>query len=118
MALSRLAREFAAEINNHDWSDAPFRADRAGHKREDDRPERRYEPLTEKQTEIVRMNVMWVVGQVLLHADSNIDPHEFAAACGVNPFTSHGAKSGAITAGFRSIDGRYCRPGTNEVDPE
>jgi hypothetical protein len=31
MGLSRPARELAAEINHHDWSDAPFRADRAGH---------------------------------------------------------------------------------------
>lgn len=36
MALSRLAREFAAEINYHDWSDAPFRLDRAGHQRDHD----------------------------------------------------------------------------------
>jgi hypothetical protein len=33
MALSRLAEAFAAEICNHDWSDAPWRADRAGHDR-------------------------------------------------------------------------------------
>ena len=26
MALSRPAAAFAAEIRNHDWSDAPFRA--------------------------------------------------------------------------------------------
>ncbi|GAA3081775.1 hypothetical protein GCM10017600_75110 [Streptosporangium carneum] len=34
MALGRLAREFAAEIANHDWSDATERLDRAGHKRD------------------------------------------------------------------------------------
>ena len=28
--LSRLAQEFADEIANHDWSDAPYRLDRAG----------------------------------------------------------------------------------------
>lgn len=40
MALSRLAQEFAAEIANHDWSDAPYRTDRAGHQNSDDRPSR------------------------------------------------------------------------------
>ena len=35
--LSRRALEFAAEISSHDWSDAPYRLDRAGHQRSKDR---------------------------------------------------------------------------------
>ena len=34
--LSHIATAFADEISNHDWSDAPYRLDRAGHHREDD----------------------------------------------------------------------------------
>lgn len=29
--------QHGSEINNHDWSDAPYRVDRAGHRREHDR---------------------------------------------------------------------------------
>ena len=114
MALSRLAQEFAAEIRNHDWSDAPYRADRAGHKREFD-TNAKPETLTKVQTETVQMNVMWVAAQVLGHADPNFDEHEFAEACGVNPYDSRGRKSGTITAGLRKINGRYCQPGTWDV---
>lgn len=115
MALSRLAREFAAEIRNHDWSDAPYRTDRAGHRREDDRLDRRSEQLSRVETDRVRMNVMWVAAQVLGHADPNFDEHEFAEAAGVDPYDSRGRKSGTITAGLRKVDGRYCRPGTWDV---
>lgn len=118
MALSRLAAEFAAEIANHDWSDAPYRMDRAGHQREDDRPGRLAPQLEPSQTDNIRMNVMWVALQVLTYEDPNIDPYEFATACGVNVFTSRGAKSKAITEGLRRVDGRICRPGTRDVDGE
>lgn len=117
MALSRLAQEFAAEIRNHDWSDAPYRTDRAGHNRalDTNRGER---ILTGPESDAVRMNVMWVAAQVLGHADLNFDEHEFAVACGVNARDSRGGKSGTITAGLRKVNGRYCRPGTWEVDED
>ncbi|MDP9866633.1 MULTISPECIES: hypothetical protein [Streptosporangium] len=83
MALSRLAREFAAEIANHDWSDATERLDRAGHRREWDSKVSGEPPLTVKETRCVKTNVMWVTAQVLGHADPNFDIHEFARLCGV-----------------------------------
>lgn len=117
MALSRLAREFAAEIREQDWSDAPYRADRAGHRREYD-TNRGSTVLTPAQTDIVRMNVMWVVAQVLGHADPNFNEYEFADACGVNIYTRSGRKDGSIAAGLRrTADGRYHRPGTASPDP-
>ena len=115
MALSRVAQEFAAEIRNHDWSDAPYRTDRAGHSREDDRPSQRSEQLSPAETDRIRMNVMWIAAQVLGHADPNFDEHEFAEAAGVNPYTSQGRKSGAITMGLRKVGDQYCRPGTRDV---
>jgi hypothetical protein len=105
MALSRLAAEFAAEIRNHDWSDAPYRVDRAGHNRQTD-TNRGAEVLSDHQTNRVRANAMWVTAQVLGHADPNFDPIEFAAACGVS------LSAGGIHAGLRTRDGRYARPGT------
>ncbi len=103
--LSRLAREFAAEIRNHDWSDAHERLDRAGHRREHDRASAVKETLSPDQTDRVRTNVMWVTAQVLKHADPNLDLHEYAAACGVPPSITHrrsdGKPSGAIDAGIR-----------------
>lgn len=114
MALSRLAREFAAEINNHDWSDAPYRADRAGHRHDDDPNSHSVPQLDRRQTDIVRMNVMWVTAQVLLHADPNLDPFEYAEACGVDTSTPSGRpRSGVITAGLRwdPEKGQYDRPG-------
>lgn len=110
MALSRLAREFAAEIANHDWSDAPYRADRAGHDRTKDHSN--CKQLSPGETSIVRMNAMWVTAQVLGHADPNFNEYEFAKACGVETRTIHGRLNGGISAGLRQIDGRYCRPGT------
>jgi hypothetical protein len=117
MALSRLAREFAAEIRQHDWSDAPWRLDRAGHNR-------RYDSncgtqvLSPTETAAVRTNAMWVVAQVLGHADPNFDRYEFAEACGVRTLTNSGRKDGYITAGLRIHDGRYHRPGTYEPGDE
>jgi hypothetical protein len=103
--LSRLAREFAAEIASHDWSDAPYRLDRAGHKRETDSPSKLSDDvLTARQADAVRTNVMWVTAQVLLHADPNLDLHEYAEACGVPRRITHntnGRPSGSITAGIR-----------------
>lgn len=105
MALSRLAREFAAEIANHDWSDAPYRCDRAGHDR----------TMDHSTCEQLRMNVMWVTAQMLGNADPNFDEYEFAEACGVNTTTKYGRRNGSIQAGLRiTSDGHYCRPGTWE----
>jgi hypothetical protein len=113
MALSRLAEAFAAEIRNHDWSDAPWRADRAGHDRSKDSNSYGVPQLTRDQTDTVRLNVMWVTAQVLGYLDPNLDVYEFAEAAGVNTLTARGERSGHIHYGLRHIaDGRYCRPGT------
>lgn len=111
MPLSRLAQQMADEIRQHDWSDAPYRADRAGHNRADDKqPSPQLEPT---QTDIVRMNVMWVTAQVLAYNDPNLDVYEYAEACGVNTTTRAGRRNGGIEAGLRKFtDGSYARPGT------
>lgn len=114
--LSRLAQEFAAEIAQHDWSDAPYRLDRAGHQRASDSKSRASdETLSSTETESVLTNVMWVTAQVLAHRDPNFDVHEYAAACGVPPrirLRNNGAPSGAMTAGLRfQVDGRIAPPG-------
>jgi hypothetical protein len=117
MALSRLAREFAAEINYHDWSDAPYRLDRAGHQRDHDGQRATAQQLSPEQADRVRTNVMWVAAQVLAHADPNFDVFEFAEWCGVDTRTSAGrARSGHIPAGLRynAETGAVDRPG----DPE
>ncbi|MGC9544044.1 hypothetical protein [Streptomyces sp. UG1] len=120
MALSRLAREFAAEISNHDWSDAPYRRDRAGHSRASDSLSKRSEKvLSDQETDRLRTNVMWVAAQVLGYSDPNFDVYEFAEACGVNTRNSRGGKDGTIDAGLRKDPyGRYMRPGTWEFDPQ
>jgi hypothetical protein len=115
MALSRLAQEFAAEISNHDWSDAPYRFDRAGHDRTVDG--NRGDQLKPHEANAVRMNVMAVTAQVLGYQDPNFDEYEFAEACGVDTRTASGRpKSGTIRAGLRILNGRYCRPGTWDID--
>lgn len=121
MALSRVAAQHAAEIKMQDWSDAPFRADKAGHNRDDDGRSRSGTVLTPEQTDRVRMNVMWVTAQVLAYNDPNFNVHEFAGACGVNVRNKDGRLSGGITHGLRfTTDGRFHRPGTYspaEVEP-
>jgi hypothetical protein len=118
MALSRLAQEMAAEIRQHDWSDAPWRADRAGHNYDTDsnRGQHRFGP---GETSTIRLNVMWVTAQVLGHADPNFNVFEYAEACGVNTLTQYGRKNGGITSGLRidhtdPTNPRYCYPGTWE----
>lgn len=104
--LSRLAREFAAEISSHDWSDAPYRLDRAGHQRHWD-SRATEEQLEPHETENVLINVMWVTAQVLRNLDPNLDVHEFAEACGVprwRRLNSNGKPSGVITHGLRWND--------------
>jgi hypothetical protein len=116
MALSRLAREFAAEIKNHDWSDAPYRRDRAGHRREHDHGWEDKPHLSEFETECVRTNVMWVAAQVLNYSDPNLDVYEFAEACGINTMTANGRRrSGHIGHGLRYnrglLDDELAAPG-------
>lgn len=106
MPLSRLARELAAEIAQHDWSDAPFRADRAGHSRVHD-TNAGPEQLTPAQTEIVRLNVIWVTGQVLAFSDPNFDIVEYAEAAG-----DLGTNPGWLKAGLRRVGKEYDVPGT------
>lgn len=104
--LSRLAREFAAEISSHDWSDAPYRLDRAGHDRRTD-SRASDEVLSVEDTDRLRTNVTWVVAQVLKHEDPNLDLFEFAAACGVPRSISRrsdGSPSGVIKHGLRWDD--------------
>lgn len=107
MRLSRLASEMAAEIASHDWSDSPWRMDRAGHQRRRDSSSKNIEPLTPDQTAYVRTNVMFVTAQVLKHLDPNLDLHEYADACGVPRsviYRKDGSPSGAITYGLRWKD--------------
>jgi hypothetical protein len=110
MALGELAQLFAAEIKQHDWSDANIRADRAGHRSEDEpwvKPS-----LYSEQAERVRLNVLWVVAQVLGYAfDPNLDIKEFAEACGHSGIGRE-ATLGWLENGLRRDDGRWCRPGT------
>ena len=111
--LSRIATAFAAEISNHDWSDAPYRLDRAGHHREDD-SNRGSQVLDPTQTACVQGNVVFVTAQVLKYLDPNLDLHEFAEACGLLRTMTHnrdGRPSGGITAGLRRIDGVVAAPG-------
>jgi hypothetical protein len=109
VALSRLAQEFAAEIKQHGWSDAPYRADRAGHDRARD-SKRSAEELAPEETEKVLLNVMWVTAQVLGHADANFDVVEFAGACGVD--TTKWSRLTLENGLRKSLDGRYDKPGT------
>ncbi|MFP1663553.1 hypothetical protein ACLCDR_19150 [Streptomyces cavourensis] len=118
MPLSRLAQELAAEIAQHDWQDAPYRMDRAGHSRVNDSDAKRSKNvLSEEDTDRVRTNVMWVVAQTLGYSDPNFDVYEFAEACGVNTRTKQGAKDGSIASGLRTWHGQYARPGTWTFDP-
>jgi hypothetical protein len=110
--LSRIASQHAAEIRNHDWSDAPWRADRAGHDRKADSKASSHEPLNARETDTVRLNAMWVTAQVLAYNDPNFDVVEFAAECGCK------LDEGGLRAGLRSRDGKFQRPGTWEFDPE
>ncbi len=115
MALSKIARDFAREISNHHWSDAPYRRDRAGHNRDSDtRAGDRV--LNDQETDAVRTNVMWVTAQVLGYHDPNFNVYEFAEACGVDIRTRRGDLDGSIRAGVREQYGRYMRPGTWEFD--
>jgi hypothetical protein len=81
MTLSRIAREFAAEIALHEWSDAPYRLDRAGHQLSDDPSSSSKQVLTPEETKKVRRNAALVVAQVLAYSDPNFDLEEFLQEC-------------------------------------
>ena len=103
--LSRIAREMAAEIANHDWSDAPYRLDRAGHQRTFDRGWRQAKRLTNAEAVNIRTNVMWVTAQVLGHADPALDVEEYAKECKVE------ISRGGLIAGLRTRGHVYATPG-------
>jgi hypothetical protein len=105
MALSRDAQEFAAEIKLMDWSDAPYRLDRAGHRRDDDTRRSKLQ-LAKAETDRLASNVVLVVAQVLSYGDPNLDLDEFAAACGVE------LSSGELHYGLRfTQEGDLAAPG-------
>lgn len=111
--LSRIAQQHAAEIRNHDWSDAPWRADRAGHQRRFD-TNRQVQQLEPREAETVKLNVMWVTAQVLGYNDPAFDVVEFADACGCAE-----SRPGVLRAGLRGAKGaEYSRPGSYETDSE
>lgn len=101
MALSNIAKKFALEIRNHYWNDAPFRADKAGHHPDFDSLKNREDDLSDHEAESIRVNVVWVVAQVLKSEDPNIDLLEFAEACGAD---ENYLKSGIMRYGLRGID--------------
>lgn len=100
MALSNIATKFAHEIRNQYWNDAPFRADKAGHQPEFDSPRNRADDLSESEAESIRINVVWVVAQVLKSEDPNLDLLKFAEACGASP---EYLKPGIMQYGVRCV---------------
>ena len=106
--LTRLEREFAAEIRSHDFSDAPYRLDRAGHQRTaESLSKRAQKELSPGESDYVRTNVMWLAAQVLKHENPGLDLHEFAAACGIPRSITHrtnGKQSDVIRYGLRWKD--------------
>lgn len=122
MTLSRLAQEFAAEIKQHDWSDAPWRIDRAGHDRAGDTKSRSTDKvLTVEETDRVRWNVVLVTAQVLRYSDPNLDLAEFAIACGLPQGLTGtiGRPNGGLKAGIRmsnDVPPKIARPGTWDFD--
>jgi hypothetical protein len=113
MTLSRLAQEFAAEIAGHDWQDAPYRWDQAGHQRANDRKSAGTKVLTPEETLNLKRNVVAVTTQVLRHLDQNLDVFEFAEACGLDTRTFSGRpRDGGYVAAIRwESEGVACRPG-------
>jgi hypothetical protein len=119
--------EYGREVNRllvttiYDWSDAPYRIDRAGHQRWMDGNNPNIHQLDESQTNAVKLNVVWVTAQVLGYHDPNLNIYEFAEACGVPSrtlYTSRGQKSGILPNGLRRHDGGYVRPGYLSVEDE
>ena len=113
--LSKIAADFAHEIASHDWSDAPFRTDRAGHQRSSDGAKRTERVLNADESERVRVNVVFVAAQVLASQDPNFDPWEFARAAGVRETylsRSDGRRNKTIWNGLRPDDFEVSRDGS------
>lgn len=94
----------AGEIAGHDWSDAPYRLDRAGHQRSEDTKNSAHAPLSEAESDNVRWNVVMVTAQVVLLQDPGMDVVEYAMACGLPRGLTHntnGKPSGGLSAGLR-----------------
>jgi hypothetical protein len=101
--LSTIAERLADEIRTQDWSDAHSRADGARHDRALDR--KGGEQLTQDESELVRMNVIWVVGQALAEDDPNFSVRTFAEAAGATDkwlYNKDGRPNRGIEAGLRS----------------
>lgn len=121
MALSRIAAQFAAEIKQHDWSDAPYRIDRAGHDHQVDGQHGGTKQLALDETSNVKTNAAWVSAQVLAYNDPNFDVHEFFEACGLDPNNSDGRRGAWVRYGLRwdeMEDGsrRFQIPGTHQYE--
>lgn len=100
--LSTIAQRLADEIRGQDWSDAHSRADGARHDRGVDR--KGGEQLDPDETEVVRMNVIWVVGQALAEDDPNFSIRAFAEAAGARHdwlFNKDGGPNRGVEAGLR-----------------
>ncbi|KAB2584121.1 hypothetical protein BS297_16965 [Rhodococcus erythropolis] len=120
MPLNSTAAHLAAEIAAHDWSDAPYRIDRAGHSRNDDSDSKRTKDLPADETAKIKTNVMWNVAQVMAYSDPKFDVNDFAKACGIPDsirLRHDGSPSGTIESGLRShqVSGgrRYAMPGSS-----
>lgn len=102
--LSTIAQRLADEIRTQDWSDAHSRADGARHDRASDRTQE--QQLSAEETEFVRMNVIWVVGQALAEDDPNFDIRVFAQAAGASQdwlLRKDGRPNRGIEAGLRRV---------------
>lgn len=114
--LTRDQQKRAAEIRAQDWSDAPFRRDRAGHRWEDDSPSKQTVRLDQTQTENLLWNVVVNAAQVYAYEDPNFDVYVFGEACGLPRhmlYNNRGGRDGGLEAGIRksSADGSPSRPG-------
>ncbi|MGW7196633.1 hypothetical protein [Streptomyces chryseus] len=111
MALSQEASDYAAEIRLHDWSDAPYRTNRAGHDRTTDYKATK-EHLNDLETARVRWNVMITAAQFFQYRDPNFNLPEFAEACGVDMNAPTGRWLGNLEAGLRhDRNGHVSPPG-------
>ena len=95
VVLSRIAREFAAEIAYRDWEEVAELGTGGG-------------------ANSIRLMVTAAVAQVLASCDPNLQVHEFARACGVPAAlveSPDGARRSAIGDEIRWDRGRIGRPG-------
>lgn len=103
--LNTLAQRLADEIRAQEWSDVHSRADGSRHDRKMDRTSSLQ--LSDGETDVVRLNVVWVVGQALAEDDPNFDIRAFAEAAGVPDrqlYTRSGKPNRGIEAGIRPTE--------------